>query len=223
MNIFIKHLAYILILLHSAIIWAGDVTIPHSFTSGTKAVASEVNANFSAIEAEVDDNAANINTNSTAITNNSNNINTNTADIATNKADITANTGDIASNLSDINAVRAEYIEFVCAARYGVYHNNRCYYLDGSGGACDAGFQLAPQSILTSIAANFAGRDNKNTVSSNCCIEHSESATEGQDWGMASNCNAAGPFTNGPTLGGAGCTDANQHTTNQLTLCVSYH
>lgn len=34
-----------------------EVTIPHAFTAGQKALASEVNANFSALEAAVDDNA----------------------------------------------------------------------------------------------------------------------------------------------------------------------
>jgi hypothetical protein len=39
---------------------AGEVTIPHTFTAGQKAVASDVNANFSALEAGVDDNARTI-------------------------------------------------------------------------------------------------------------------------------------------------------------------
>jgi hypothetical protein len=34
-----------------------EVTLPHAFTAGQKALASEVNANFSALEAGVDDNA----------------------------------------------------------------------------------------------------------------------------------------------------------------------
>jgi hypothetical protein len=34
-----------------------EVTLPHTFTAGQKALASEVNANFSALEAGVDDNA----------------------------------------------------------------------------------------------------------------------------------------------------------------------
>jgi hypothetical protein len=40
---------------HSTI--AGELTIPNTFVSGTPAVAAEVNANFTAIKAEVDDNA----------------------------------------------------------------------------------------------------------------------------------------------------------------------
>ncbi len=39
---------------------AGDVTIPNTFTAGTRAVAAEVNANFDALAAEVNDNNARI-------------------------------------------------------------------------------------------------------------------------------------------------------------------
>ena len=42
---------------------AGSLTIPNSFTSGTAAVAADVNANFSAIVTEVDDNDTRITTN----------------------------------------------------------------------------------------------------------------------------------------------------------------
>ena len=47
--------------------WAGNVTIPNTFTDGTAAVAAEVNANFSALEAEVDDNDARITANGSGI------------------------------------------------------------------------------------------------------------------------------------------------------------
>ncbi|MCG8435149.1 MAG: hypothetical protein MJA83_14070 [Gammaproteobacteria bacterium] len=40
--------------------FADDLTIPNVFTAGTPAVASEVNANFTAVETEVDDHAARI-------------------------------------------------------------------------------------------------------------------------------------------------------------------
>lgn len=39
---------------------AGSVTVPHTFTAGSPAVAAEVNANFSAVETAVDDNDARI-------------------------------------------------------------------------------------------------------------------------------------------------------------------
>jgi hypothetical protein len=43
--------------------WASDVDIPNTFTSGTTAVAAEVNANFNAVKEAVDDNDARITTN----------------------------------------------------------------------------------------------------------------------------------------------------------------
>ena len=42
--------------------YAGTVTIPNNFTAGTKASADEVNANFTAVKAEVDDNDGRIST-----------------------------------------------------------------------------------------------------------------------------------------------------------------
>lgn len=42
---------------------AGDLTLPNSFQAGTPAVAADVNANFNAVEQEVDDNNDRINTN----------------------------------------------------------------------------------------------------------------------------------------------------------------
>ena len=97
----------------------------------------------------------------------------------------------------------------------------RCYYLDGSGGTCEFGYQLAPQSILNSIATSFIGKDYKNQESDNCCVWHANQATENQDWGMDAECNASGPFTEGPVLGGAGCSDALNTNPGQLTLCQS--
>ena len=54
---------------------ADDLTVPNTFQAGTPARASEVNENFTAVEASVDDNAANISANAT-------NIQTNTDAIA---------------------------------------------------------------------------------------------------------------------------------------------
>ena len=52
--------------------WAGDLTIPNAFVAGTPAVAADVNANFSAVEAEVDDNNNRIVTNAGDISANTN-------------------------------------------------------------------------------------------------------------------------------------------------------
>ena len=103
-----------------------------------------------------------------------------------------------------------------------VAFNGVCYYLDGSNGVCDAGYALAPQSVLSSIASGFVGKTYRHARSNNCCIKHANQAAEGQDWGMASgDCNAPGPFSTGPALGAVGCTNANQNTSSQLSLCGS--
>ncbi len=47
-------------------VWAGEVTIPNTFTSGTPAVAEDVNENFNTVATEINDN-------NTRITNNTNN------------------------------------------------------------------------------------------------------------------------------------------------------
>jgi hypothetical protein len=103
-----------------------------------------------------------------------------------------------------------------------VAFNGTCYYLDGSNGVCDPGYALAPQSVLTSIATGFAGKTYRYRQSDNCCIKHANQAAELQDWGMANaDCNAPGPFTSGPVLGGRGCTNQNLNLPKQLTLCGS--
>ncbi len=97
-----------------------------------------------------------------------------------------------------------------------------CYYIDGSGGACDPGYTLAPQSDFGRMPADaFVGKNYKNRVSSNCCIWHRDQDSERQDYGMNANCNSAGPFSEGPVPGGAGCTDALNLDANQLTFCMS--
>jgi hypothetical protein len=67
---------------------ADDLTIPNTFTAGTPARAAEVNGNFTAVEASVDDNAADIAVNMTAIDVNSDGVAANTSDIAANTASI---------------------------------------------------------------------------------------------------------------------------------------
>ncbi len=41
-------------------VWSGSVTVPNTFTGGTKAMASEVNDNFNAVANEVNDNDSRI-------------------------------------------------------------------------------------------------------------------------------------------------------------------
>ncbi len=108
-----------------------------------------------------------------------------------------------------------------CDPATEVEYEGACYYLDGSGGVCDRGYTLAPQSVLAIIADDFTGKDYKNAISDNCCIAHRDQDIEGQDWGLGGSCNAPGPWPSGPTLGGAGCTDLMLMNPAQLTLCMS--
>jgi len=92
---------------------ASNVTIPNSFTSGTPAVAAEVNANFDAVATGVNDNDSRTTTNTSDIATNAAAIGTNTADIATNASaigtnttGIGVNTAAIATNTADITALQ---------------------------------------------------------------------------------------------------------------------
>ncbi len=107
----------------------------------------------------------------------------------------------------------------ICDPATDVQFNGHCYYLDGSGGSCDPDYVLASQSVLFSIASQFAGKTYKHQVSNNCCIFNSDPV---ENWGMADHCNEPGPFdSNEPALGGAGCTGLTEHASQQLTLCES--
>ena len=83
----------LLVLSHSA--YSDDLTLPNTFTAGTPARAADVNANFTAVEASVDDNAADIVTNSTDIGSNAVASQANASEIATNNAAIQANAAAI--------------------------------------------------------------------------------------------------------------------------------
>jgi hypothetical protein len=107
-----------------------------------------------------------------------------------------------------------------CDAATEVSFGGRCYYLDGA--ACGTGYGLAPQSILTTIAGSFVGKNNKTVASQSCCIQHSEQTTESQDWGMvAPDCNGSNTIVTGPVLGGSNCTNTLQNFPAQLRICVS--
>ena len=100
-----------------------------------------------------------------------------------------------------------------------VAYNGHCYYLDGSGGACDTGYSRAAETVISAITTSFIGLNYKHTISSNCCIWTSDTY---ENWGMASHCNANGPFTSGdPQLGAYGCTNQQNHGSGQLTFCGS--
>ena len=104
-----------------------------------------------------------------------------------------------------------------CDPNTEVTYNGHCYYLDGSAGACDAGYARAPESVLSVIAAQFVGKNYKHTVSGNCCVWTSDVL---ENYGMANHCNANGPFTSGdPSPGAIGCSGQQNHYAAQLTFC----
>lgn len=83
-------------IMSSGMAYAGSVTVPNTFSSGTPAVAAEVNANFSAVASEVNDNDGRITTNAGAIA-------TNTSDIAALDARIAALEGSGGLTVASIN------------------------------------------------------------------------------------------------------------------------
>lgn len=82
---------------------AGPLTTPNTFVSGTPAVASEVNENFDAVKAAVDDNDSRITTNSSGISTNSSSIATNASNISENGSAISTNASSISGNAAQIS------------------------------------------------------------------------------------------------------------------------
>ena len=98
-----------------------------------------------------------------------------------------------------------------------VSFQGHCYYLDGSGGNCDAGFTRASEVLLAQIATMFQGKNYRHVVSQNCCIWTSDVL---ENYGMMSHCNSNGPFSSGePAKGAVGCTAQQIHGNAQLTFC----
>lgn len=69
-----KTLILLVVSLVGTQVWAGNVSIPNTFTDGTTASAGEVNENFNAVKAGVNDNDSRINSNVSDITTNANAI-----------------------------------------------------------------------------------------------------------------------------------------------------
>jgi hypothetical protein len=98
-----------------------------------------------------------------------------------------------------------------------VFFQGHCYYLDGSGGNCDAGFTRASEAVLAQITALFQGKNYRHAVSQNCCIWTSDVL---ENYGMMAHCNSNGPFSSGePAKGAVGCTAQQLHGAAQLTFC----
>lgn len=68
MKILLQKIIGIASIITTSTVFAGELTIPNTFSSGTAAVAAEVNANFTAVETEVDDNATAITTKQNLVT-----------------------------------------------------------------------------------------------------------------------------------------------------------
>ena len=83
--------------------WADDLTIPNEFTGGTTAVAADVNANFDAVEAAVDDNNTRLTTVESST--NSNTTAIDTLSEFTSIAYAYIDDGDVLSGTSNVSCV----------------------------------------------------------------------------------------------------------------------
>jgi hypothetical protein len=103
-----------------------------------------------------------------------------------------------------------------------VTYGGKCFYLDGTGGACTSGYSLSSEAALGAVLSGnanaFQGKNYRTTVSANCCVYTSGSP---RNFGMVSHCNVAGPFGAGePKYGGNNCLNiAVAVKPNQITLC----
>jgi hypothetical protein len=86
----------------STALLASSVTIPNTFESGTPAVASDVNDNFTAVADAVNDNDSRVTTNTTGVATNTGEIAINASDITTNGDNITTNGDNITTNGDNI-------------------------------------------------------------------------------------------------------------------------
>jgi hypothetical protein len=107
-----------------------------------------------------------------------------------------------------------------CDRQYEVPMGGHCYYLDGSGGKCDHGYNLAPESSLQTLASQFAGLKYKHTApDNNCCIWTSDFNQNGESYGIA-GCASLQRFQ---TIGFhvEGCQTSRSVDPKQPTLCMS--
>lgn len=102
----VRWFSFALITVASYTTSASEVAISHSFSSGTPAIADEVNQNFSDVKAAVDDNHARISTNEGSVASNSTAISNNTTAINALDVSVIANTDAVNSNALSIDTNR---------------------------------------------------------------------------------------------------------------------
>jgi len=107
---------------------AATVTIPNTFTSGTPAVAAQVNGNFTAVKTAVDDNDNRVSTNAASIATNGTNIGINSANVTdidsrvtTNAASIATNGINIGINSAGVNALNTNLSNHVSAVTSDIW------------------------------------------------------------------------------------------------------
>lgn len=131
----------------SAQAWAGSITIPNTFTSGTPAKAAEVNDNFNAVKSAVDDNDLRITTNTNNIANKQDRvsgsctvgssirtINADGSVVCEQKTSISAGTGiDVTSNVVSIRAgvisIHASAFKLLSSSACDVYNGGNYLYI----------------------------------------------------------------------------------------------
>lgn len=89
---------------------AGPLTVPNAFSAGTKAVAADVNANFSAVKGAVNDNDARIASMEAAIAALEATVSAQASTIATLQNDLSSTQSDLSSVQSDLSSVQGNSV-----------------------------------------------------------------------------------------------------------------
>lgn len=147
-----------MIIMGSSMAHASSVTVPNTFSTGTPAVASDVNGNFSAVAAGVNDNDGRITTNETNIGINASGVAGNTTAISTNASDIAALEARVAalegSSGLTIASVNGTYKMFSLDNGTGFHQQD-----DGNGvyAAADDDVDTELLSVTFDGSGNFSG------------------------------------------------------------------